>query len=326
MFIMNEIVYENNRKEAIFEGLKYYLRESQGYYYRYAAKGENSILHRAVWIKHNGMPEKGTHIHHKDEDKSNNEIENLICITPKTHMMEHAKTYTSERRQQIKDNLTNNARPKASEWHGSKEGSQWHKEHYEKYKDLLHQRELYICIVCGKEYESQKCSRHKCCSNKCHAKSRRLSGLDDETRECVVCGGKFICNRFYKTKTCGLKCGIECKRQDGVKTGRISNRIDSDMVFALICEVDIYSLPPLVKLVSAPLMKKQLKTTMYQIRAALNELKSNGLIVSGCKSIYDEKSEKYNIIRGYGVTNKGKQSDIYKKIKSLNTILLNINP
>jgi hypothetical protein len=45
--------------------------------------------HRWVWINHFGEIPEGMHIHHIDEDKSNNEIENLKLMTPSEHLKSH---------------------------------------------------------------------------------------------------------------------------------------------------------------------------------------------------------------------------------------------
>jgi len=39
----------------------------------------------AVWEDHHGPVPKGYHVHHRDEDTSNNKLRNLKAITPKRH-------------------------------------------------------------------------------------------------------------------------------------------------------------------------------------------------------------------------------------------------
>ena len=51
---------------------------------------KNVLLHRYVWEKHNGQIPKGYQVHHKDENKHNYSIENLILIEGKEHHRYHA--------------------------------------------------------------------------------------------------------------------------------------------------------------------------------------------------------------------------------------------
>ena len=45
--------------------------------------------HRIIWKKHKGPIPEGMHVHHKDEDKLNNDIDNLELIDPITHRRLH---------------------------------------------------------------------------------------------------------------------------------------------------------------------------------------------------------------------------------------------
>lgn len=51
------------------------------------------MLHNHVWEKHNGKMPKGYEIHHIDNNKLNNNIDNLMLVTPS----EHAKIHVKER-------------------------------------------------------------------------------------------------------------------------------------------------------------------------------------------------------------------------------------
>ncbi len=54
----------------------------------------NHKYYRRIWEKLNGnkIP-KGYHIHHLDNDKTNNDIKNLVCVHPKEHFEIHRKNY-----------------------------------------------------------------------------------------------------------------------------------------------------------------------------------------------------------------------------------------
>jgi len=47
---------------------------------------------RAVWVMHHGPIPKGRVIHHRDEDKLNDDLENLRCWTGSQHMGHHGAT------------------------------------------------------------------------------------------------------------------------------------------------------------------------------------------------------------------------------------------
>lgn len=62
--------------------------EYPGYKYR----GKYCYEHRLVWWKNYGfLPNNDEVIHHKDENKHNNNIENLVLMTKKEHVKMHDK-------------------------------------------------------------------------------------------------------------------------------------------------------------------------------------------------------------------------------------------
>jgi len=55
--------------------------------------GKNVYEHRDIMEKHLGRNlGRFEQVHHKDENKSNNVIDNLVVLTPKQHAAEHART------------------------------------------------------------------------------------------------------------------------------------------------------------------------------------------------------------------------------------------
>ena len=57
-------------------------------------KARNHKYYRALWEKINGKKiPKGYHIHHLDNDKTNNDIKNLLCLSPLTHFELHQKNF-----------------------------------------------------------------------------------------------------------------------------------------------------------------------------------------------------------------------------------------
>ena len=119
-------------------------------------------------------------------------------------LIDYAKTLSEKEREWRRNNIIENAVPAAIEWHGTEEGLEWHKEHYEDVKHLLHKRRLIVCDQCGKEYMGEK---GRFCSNSCKSKWRRESGIDDEIRKCIVCDEEFSVNKYSDTVTCSRSCG-----------------------------------------------------------------------------------------------------------------------
>jgi len=57
-------------------------------------KARNHKYYRRLWEKLNGkkIPD-GYHIHHLDNDKTNNNIKNLLCLSPQEHFEIHRKNF-----------------------------------------------------------------------------------------------------------------------------------------------------------------------------------------------------------------------------------------
>ena len=173
-------------------------------------------MHRYVWMCENGPIPKGYEIHHKDFDKSNNHISNLVCLSKSEHSKYHASLLTEQQRAERKENINKNALPKAIEWHKSEEGLAWHREHAN--TTGIHLQYDKKCDMCGKEFTGKW--RDRFCSNACKSKWRRVNKLDDELRNCIICGKTFSTNKYGKTCTCCRSCADELRWQ--VRRGLIS--------------------------------------------------------------------------------------------------------
>lgn len=202
------VQYFDDGKRAEFNGVTYTRDDRTGYYLSTFKdpSGKRTRLHRDVWAYFNCPVPKGHDVHHIDHDKSNNEPSNLSLMTQSQHRKMHGTEYTTEEYDKVIQNLNENARPAASKWHKSEEGREWHKEHYEEFKDKMHVPRKCICQVCGKEYETLGNGRDKFCSNACKSKWRRDNHLDDVARKCEICGKDFITNKYSKGRFCSLEC------------------------------------------------------------------------------------------------------------------------
>lgn len=205
-----KVEYSEDRKTAYFDGYKFRRDAKTGYYLanKPTYMGHRERLHVYVWRKHNGPIPAGYHVHHVDEDKSNNDIENLRCIPQKQHMEHHSREYAERAHDAICRNLIENVRPKASEWHKSEAGRAWHSKQAKINAALMAEKE-FVCQYCGKHFFKKPLGENKFCSNNCKSAWRRKSGVDNETRICANCGKEFRCNKYSTIKYCSRECATQ---------------------------------------------------------------------------------------------------------------------
>lgn len=186
------------KKTIIYDGFKFTKSEGKTYY---RSTKNKTDLHRYVWVKYNGEIQNGFHVHHKDHNTDNNSIENLEILSREEHLKYHASKIDKKKMREWAETI----RPLTKEWHGSEAGIEWHKKHYENNKDKLHVKVEKKCQQCGDNYFTTK-NDSKFCSNKCKAKFRRDSGVDNVEKKCEECGGKFVSNKYAKIRFCGKSC------------------------------------------------------------------------------------------------------------------------
>lgn len=177
-------------------------RRSDRVYYRPGGEHiEDGVeaLHREIWKEHHGPIPDGHLIHHTDGDPTNNDIDNLECITYAEHVERHPDIGLSA--EDIEKGVE-----AAKAWHRSEEGREWHRDHWEETLGaLFDDPKTKECEQCGDIFEYYTAARF--CSNACKAKWRRESGRDDEERTCMVCRQSFTTNKYGDTKTCSRRCG-----------------------------------------------------------------------------------------------------------------------
>jgi hypothetical protein len=125
-------------------------------------------LHRDVWEFHHGPIPDGCHIHHKDGNHLNNDIQNLECITRERHEELHSAGRSKFGRSEAQIQHLAAIRQKASDWHRSEEGRRWHVEHG-KSAWAARTTVALICQECGAGFESLRTSA-SFCSAKCYGK------------------------------------------------------------------------------------------------------------------------------------------------------------
>lgn len=157
---------------VIFNGYKYY-KQKTGYYQMAETNKRKQLgierrLHRAIWKFYNGDIPKGYQVHHKDENKDNNDISNLELLSASEHAKLHscrAKVWwhTTKGKKANKKGIRN-----AKAWHSSEEGYKWHSEHQkETIKKMIIEE---TCLECGNAFTTFKDKRHQVICRKCRDK------------------------------------------------------------------------------------------------------------------------------------------------------------
>ena len=155
-------------------------------FYRCGAYFQNkgARLHRVVWEFHNGPIPKGAHIHHLDADKSNNDPDNLECLSLLAHLGEQHGKDSGERGK----HALVAAREAAAQWHGSDAGKKWHSEHFERaIRPAMERRIAAVCEQCGAAYmvSAARVSQGRFCGNNCRARALRKRRADAK-RACLL--------------------------------------------------------------------------------------------------------------------------------------------
>lgn len=181
-----------------FNGERFYLC---GNYFQHKGKR----LHVAVWRFYNGDIPKGYHVHHKDQNRANNELDNLELVESYIHISRHSSSRVEYNQKHIKD-----MRELASEWHGSEAGRAWHSVHAKETWENMPEHE-YVCTSCGKKFTSRHIygEQNTFCSNACKTYYRAHSGIDDVERVCPVCGKTFKANKYSKKECCSRECAVK---------------------------------------------------------------------------------------------------------------------
>ena len=168
-------------------------------------------LHVEVWKAAHGAVPEGHHIHHKDGNPLNNDLANLACVSPETHAQAHFES--PQRMERARQHIAD-IRPLASAWHGSDAGKEWHRRNsIAIWKNR--KPEARTCEQCQAVYQTKHRGESRFCSLKCKAKSRRESGVDNETRFCAQCGATFVVSRFADTACCSRSCAYRNRGRAG---------------------------------------------------------------------------------------------------------------
>jgi len=165
-----------------FGGRRYH-RRSDGYFVHEGSSRTRPrvrrYLHRDVWAEENGEIPKGFHIHHRDEDRGHNAIDNLFLMPHGDHARHHrlgkeSPTSVSNGRAVME------AFWSRAEWKTAK------------------------CIVCGAEFQSRALVPSKFCSVKCSSEWHEPRYVP-ERKTCACCGASFVAKKRAQ-RFCSRAC------------------------------------------------------------------------------------------------------------------------
>jgi len=86
------------KEHRFYFGRKFYQRPD-GYWVCTHGKEKLMTAQRWVWLNHYSYITPGMEIHHIDEDKSNNDVSNLMMVAKPEHMKIHWRTRKYDPRQ-----------------------------------------------------------------------------------------------------------------------------------------------------------------------------------------------------------------------------------
>lgn len=192
------IEFNGTRFQLMGRG-KYYLSQSRSNEGRKGAKG----LHVAIYEHFNQVEvPKGNIVHHKDGNPFNNAPENLEMMTRQDHFEHHKDDMMKYNQSEKQKKHLAKVRPKASEWHKSEKGREWHREQAKK-TILARKPKPFNCVTCDKYFESIN-SRAKFCSRKCESKWR-YDNIRYE-KKCENCAKTFMAKQ-KRIRFCSRSCG-----------------------------------------------------------------------------------------------------------------------
>lgn len=161
-----------NKIFILFNGKKYYRNPKTGYYENKSfsdGKRKTIRLHRVVYEFYSGKEiPKGYHIHHKDENKDNNDFSNLALVSQSEHAKIHSKRASEIWKRPEMQEASKRGREKTKIWHASKEGREWHSKHQKEYIAKLHITK--ICPDCGRRFNTPNDHREQTICRWCRDK------------------------------------------------------------------------------------------------------------------------------------------------------------
>ena len=199
------------REFVFYKGEKFWIQTSGRYFQSGRKDASERLLHRRIWIEHNGPIPDGVQVHHKDGDWRNNDVANLELV----NRSDHASHHMLERWSDPSDaanmrQALGRAIDAARDWHSTPEGLEWHKQNGKKTWEKREPKDC-TCVVCGSVFSSFFPARSKFCSKKCtqahYYRELRVAA------ECAVCKTEFFRYKYRSQECCSYDCAAKLKSQ-----------------------------------------------------------------------------------------------------------------
>src|SRR3990167_7995559 len=204
---MEKVGRHNSWRQAIrFNGRSFYRYAGGKHpnYFYFKSQGSVEvylILHREIYKSHHGDIPKGHIIHHVDGDPLNNEISNLVAVTPSEHAKIHGYLSKWNRsalgKQQLKKVGFSN--------------ENWHARRAKVVHALRNERR--VCTSCGKDFIPTN-THQKFCTSPCYHRWQYKAEENKIELSCQNCAKGFMGNKYTKPKSCSKDCAYELSKSN----------------------------------------------------------------------------------------------------------------
>ena len=195
-----EVIDENHLK---FDSHTYHKDNRTNYYDSHFA------IHRTVWEFFNGEIPKDCEVHHRDLNRSNNDISNLQMLTKAEHQKLHFEISSKIYQCKICGKEFKSKSVSKQNCYCSEECRNAGR--YQ--KTLSDHQKIYICEYCGREFKATKYHHHKFCSAECRKKAQE----NRETKNCLYCGKEFTACKCFHQKFCSHSCSCKYHTENGTE-------------------------------------------------------------------------------------------------------------
>lgn len=197
------------REFVEYKGEKFWLQSTGRYFQSGRRTNVERLLHRRIWIEHNGEIPEGYAVHHIDGNWRNNDISNLQMMTTVDHMRQHMleRWESPEFVAKMKVALAK-AQEAAKAWHASPEGHKWHSQMGKtSWQGRQRVKANVSCQHCGSDIETFFPTRTRFCSRRC-SRNANYPARFTLQKDCGHCGSAFVTSRYKPSTFCSKTCSV----------------------------------------------------------------------------------------------------------------------